>query len=180
MDALNAVLRFWFHDLRERDWWEKNPFVDQQVARRFLPLHDRLHREASPHAYVTAEQKLAAVITLDQFPRHLFRGDPRSFASDPVALSIALRAVDDGFDRQLDVRRRRFLYLPLEHSEDQKVQERSVKLFANLDDTEALDYAIQHQVIIDRFGRFPHRNAVLGRKSTKDEIVFLKGPKSSF
>jgi uncharacterized protein (DUF924 family) len=180
MQALRDVLKFWFNELRERDWWEKKPTVDQKVARRFLPLHDRLHREASPYAYVTAAERLAAVIALDQFPRHLFRGDRRSFASDPLALSIALNAIDGGFDRQLDVRRRRFLYLPLEHSEDRSVQARSVQLFANLDDAEALDYAVQHKVIIDRFGRFPHRNAVLGRKSTKDEIAFLKGPKSSF
>ena len=174
------VLRFWFGELRERDWWEKNPLVDETVRRRFWPLQDRLQREASPHGFVTAEQALATVIVLDQFPRHIFRGDRRAFASDPVALSIALRAIDDGFDRQLDTRRRRFLYLPLEHSEDRAVQARSVTLFATLDDAETTDFAVRHKVIIDRFGRFPHRNSVLGRTSTKEEIEFLKQPGSGF
>ena len=174
------VLRFWFEELSERDWWEKNTLVDEAVRRRFGPLHDRLRREASPYGFVTVDEALATVIALDQFPRHIFRGDPRAFASDPLALSVALRAINDGFDRQLMPRRRHFLYLPLEHSEDRAVQARSVALYAAMGKAEELDYAIRHKVIVDRFGRFPHRNAILGRPSTAAEIAFLKQPGSGF
>lgn len=174
------VLRFWFDELDERDWWEKNPLVDQTVRRRFGPLHDRLSREATPYSFVSVDEALASVIALDQFPRHIHRGDPRAFASDPLALAIALRAIEDGFDRQLSPRRRHFLYLPLEHSEDRAIQARSVALYAAIGEAEEHDYAVRHKVIIDRFGRFPHRNAVLGRPSTAEEIAFLKQPGSGF
>ena len=180
MNWHNFVLQFWFHQLRERDWWEKNPLVDQAVVNRFGPLHDRLSREASPHGFVTVHEALAAVIVLDQFSRHIHRGNGRAFAADPLALRLATRVVDDGFDVQADPRHRRFFYLPFEHSEDKAVQARSVRLFGSLGDDENLDYAIRHKVIIDRFGRFPHRNMALGRRSTPEEIAFLKTPGSSF
>lgn len=176
------VLRFWFEELTPEDWWRKRPVVDETIARRFFALHDRLSQEAAPWSFVTAQSMLAAVIALDQFPRHLFRGDGRSFASDPLAMAIAARAVDGGFDWQLPPERRRFLYMPYEHSEDRFVQARSVELFASLGSAyaEQHHYAVLHKVIIDRFGRFPHRNAQLGRASTPEEVAFLAGPNSSF
>lgn len=174
-----AVIEFWFGELNPRDWWEKRMVVDQTIARRFAALHDRLSREASPYAYPTAEGMLAATIVLDQFSRHLYRGDPRSFASDPLALAIASRAVDEGYDRLLPPVRRRFLYMPFEHAEDRAAQARSVELLGTIGEEEK-HYAELHKVIIDRFGRFPHRNAILGRTTTPEEAAFLKGPNSSF
>lgn len=179
---VDDVLRFWFRELTPRDWWEKHPAVDFAIARRFAPLHDRLSREASPSLFVTADQQLAAVIVLDQLSRHLYRGDRRSFTQDSLALSIAEAAVSGGFDRQLGPSRRRFLYLPYEHSERRDVQAHSVALFATLGSghADSLEYALQHKMIIDRFGRFPHRNKVLGRATTPEETVFLQQPGSSF
>lgn len=179
---VESVLHFWFHELRPDDWWEKRPAVDIEIARRFASLHDRLTREASPQVYVSARQHLAAVIVLDQFSRHLYRNDPRSFAQDPLALAIATAAIDGGFDRQLAPDLRRFLYLPFEHAESRQVQARSVELFAGLGSSHAqsLEYAWRHKEIVDRFGRFPHRNKVLGRSTTPEESAFLQQPGSSF
>ena len=177
---ITQVNRFWFEELRPDDWWNKSTRVDQAILRRFGPLHDRLSREAAPGSYTTADGYLATVLVLDQFSRHIWRGQRRAFAQDDFALLIATRAIEDGFDRQLPVARRRFLYLPYEHSEDRAVQAVSVALFASLEDGEALHYANLHKIIIDRFGRFPHRNVILGRATTAEEAEFLKGPGSSF
>ena len=122
---------------------------------------------------------LAATIVLDQFSRNMFRGTPAAFASDPKALAIAQASVARGFDADLPEKRRQFFYLPFEHSEDAAVQARSVTLFATLGEG-YLRWAQAHKVIVDRFGRFPHRNAVLGRVSTPEEIAFLQEPNSSF
>lgn len=179
---VDEVLGFWFAELEPRDWWEKRPSVDIAIARRFASLHDRLSREAAPTHYVRAREFLAATIVLDQFSRHLYRDDRRSFTQDPLALAIAGAAVGGGFDRQLEPDHRRFLYLPYEHSEDRDIQARSVVLFARLgsDHADSLDYAWRHKVIVDRFGRFPHRNKVLGRATTPEESAFLQQPGSSF
>ena len=110
----------------------------------------------------------------------MYRGDPRSFAADPVALALATEAIERGLDRAMSVDERKFFYLPFEHSEDPAVQARSVELFATLENEDTLGYALRHKEIVDRFGRFPHRNEVLGRESTPEEIEFLKEPNSSF
>jgi uncharacterized protein (DUF924 family) len=182
MSWIEDVLHFWFRELHPDDWWNKRLSVDASIARRFTALHDALSREASAWHYVRAEEFLAAVLVLDQLSRHLFRGDPRAFASDGVALAIARRAVEDGYAGQLEPVRRRFLYMPYEHSEERTVQAQSLLLFGSLPGEFADDllYAVAHQRIIDRFGRFPHRNRVLGRVSTAEEIAFLEEPMSSF
>lgn len=177
---VGEVVGFWFAELKPEDWWTKSTRVDQAIIRRFAPLHDRLAREAAPGSCTTAKSFLATVLVLDQLSRHIWRGQPRAFAQDDLALLIANRAIEDGFDHQLAVEQRRFLYLPFEHSEDRAVQAVSVALFATLEDADALHYAQLHKVIIDRFGRFPHRNAMLGRATTVEEAEFLKGPGSSF
>ena len=138
----------------------------------------------------SARGALAVVILLDQFSRNMFRGTPRAFAQDPLALAICNSAVDTGMDEELSPLERSFLYLPMEHSEDLAVQERSVRCFGALLErcaaadrdlfAEFLDYAEQHRRIVARFGRFPHRNAVLGRPSTPEELRFLEAPGSSF
>ena len=144
------------------------------------PCTSRCANEVPESWRTTARGMLAAVIALDQFPRNLYRGDPRAFAADPAALALATEAVERGLDRAMSIDERKFLYLPFEHSEDPAVQARSVELFAALEDEDTLGYALRHKEIIDRFGRFPHRNEVLGRESTPEEIEFLKEPDSSF
>ena len=123
---------------------------------------------------------LASCLVLDQLPRNLFRGTPRAFAYDPLARAIARRTVAAGLDRQLDAKARLFLYLPFEHSEEIADQREAVRLCEELGNAGWLDYARRHLVIIERFGRFPHRNAILGRVSTPEEVAFLREPGSSF
>jgi uncharacterized protein (DUF924 family) len=123
---------------------------------------------------------LAAVIVLDQMSRNMFRGTARAFAADPQALRVAEAAIAGGFDAGLSKDQRRFLYLPFEHCEDRAAQARAVALMASLDDPDLVKWAQAHRAVIDRFGRFPHRNGILGRPSTAEEIEFLKQPGSSF
>ncbi len=185
------VLEFWFgtpfsrHRGRSRpEWFRKNAEFDAGIRQRFLGEHEealagrRSAWEATPHA------ALALVVVLDQFSRNMFRGDPGAFASDGTALGVARRMVEKGFDRHLSPIERCFVYLPFEHSEDLAVQRRSLALFEGLrfssDCTGNIDYAYRHYEIILRFGRFPHRNNILGRVSTAEESEFLSRPGSGF
>jgi uncharacterized protein (DUF924 family) len=120
------------------------------------------------------------MIVLDQFPRNMFRDDPRAFATDPHARILLRHMLDMGYDKGLDARQRQFLYMPLQHSENRDDQALSVELNATLGDEDVLKFAKAHKDIIDRFGRFPHRNAILGRESTSEELAFLDQPGSSF
>lgn len=171
---IDTVLHFWFEDLQPRAWFAVDRKLDEVIRGRFYELYDQLKREAQEIFNSTAPGCLAAVIVLDQFPRNMFRGSPESFAMDAPALSIAEHAIRVGLDQSLTVQQRKFLFMPFQHSEDPIVQARSMELFAALGDSEALRYAQQHKEIIDRFGRFPHRNATLGRISSEAEIEFLK------
>ena len=177
---IDEVLAFWFEELSADDWFGGGDEVDDRIRERFLPLHEALRNEVPAGWRATARGILAAVIALDQFPRNLYRGDRRAFATDPTALALATDAVERGLDREMSKDERQFLYLPFEHSEDREVQARSVELFASLDDEDTLGYAVRHKEIIDRFGRFPHRNEALGRESTPEELAFLTEPDSSF
>ena len=123
---------------------------------------------------------LAAILVLDQFPRNMFRGDARAFATDEVSLELAKRAIADGFDEKLTRDQRVFLYMPFQHSEDRDDQARGIALYAMLGKPANLDFALRHQAVVDRFDRFPHRNALLGRASTEEERSFLTEPGSSF
>jgi long-chain acyl-CoA synthetase len=167
-----AVLDFWF-GLDPEKWYKKDDAFDAEIRERFLTTYEaaaagRLNEwEAAP------ESTLALVIVLDQFPRNMFRGSPRSFAADGLALAIAKRAVDRGFDKTLDVQKRTFIYLPYEHSENLEDQEAGVALNRAAGDQDSLKWAELHADIIRRFGRFPHRNAVLGRSTTPAEQAFL-------
>ena len=176
---VEEVLRFWFAELREADWWTKSERVDATIRARFLDLHARLVA-ADGGVSSAARPALAAVIVLDQFSRNMFRGTPRAFAADPIARRLARDAVARGFDAELQPTERLFLYLPFEHSEDRADQALSVELIARLGREDWTRYALAHQSVIDRFGRFPHRNAVLGRESTAEEIAALRDPKNSF
>ena len=170
---VDEVLRFWFEQLSEAQWWEQDDAVDAQIHDRFLALHERLTPQVD-YSLNTPRSLLAAVIVLDQFSRNLFRRTPRAYAADPIARRLARSAIERGFDSSLTVLERQFLYLPFEHSEDGADQQLSVELFTALGNDEWTRYAIEHNEVIDRFGRFPHRNAVLGRRSTPDETEALK------
>lgn len=173
------VLRFWFEELTETDWYSKQPSVDARIHEDFRNLHATLgsERDFVPR---DAREALACVIVLDQFSRHLFRDDPRAYATDAIARSLAGSAIARGFDRNMGKLERLFFYLPFQHSEDRADQARSLELIQSLDDDDMTHHAVAHKAIIDRFGRFPHRNAVLGRASTAAELAFLVDPANSY
>ncbi len=175
---VNAVLEFWFEELRPESWFKRDDVVDHQIRDRFGEIHSRLLREGL--APTSAHEALAAVIVLDQFSRNMFRGTARAFASDAKAHALAMTALTAGWDRELDTHCRLFLYLPFEHSENIEDQRRSVALICALGDPRLTEYAVAQERIIERFGRFPHRNTALGRTSTAAEQSFLNEPGSSF
>ena len=174
------VLKFWFEQTEPDQWFEKDPAFDASIRKRFLDLHESLVSRGSNGLLPDAQTALAAVIVLDQMSRNMFRDTPRAFAADPQALWVAESAIVRGFDAGLTKDQRMFLYLPFQHSEDRQSQARSVALTASLGDPELQKWAEAHRAIVDRFGRFPHRNRVLGRISTPDETEFLKQPDSFF
>jgi uncharacterized protein (DUF924 family) len=191
MSKIDEILDFWFGRPDETDygksrqfWFNKNPEFDKEVQTRFqtdyeLAASGKLDNwKDSPHSC------LALIILLDQFPRNMFRGEAKAFATDSQALLVAKHAVTQGFDRELLPVKRWFIYLPFEHSETLEDQHLAVELNQQLTEypecKDALKYAILHLKIIEQFGRFPHRNKILGRETTPKEAEFLKQPNSSF
>lgn len=170
------VLEFWFDELTPEQWWTRDEGVDAKIKEQFAVLYESLADDVPDSWLDQPEGRLAAVIVLDQFPRNLFRDDTRAYATDGKALRLASDTIDKGWDQKIPPQRRAFLYMPFQHSEDRGDQARSVALFKSLGNEDNLDFAIKHKEIIDRFGRFPHRNEVLGRPSTPEERDFLKGP----
>ena len=166
------VLDFWF-GAGPQKWFSKDDAFDAAIRQRFLPAYEAAAAGRLSDWEATPEAALALLIVLDQFPRNMFRGSPRAFAADPLALAIAKRAVAQNFDRQLDLPKRNFFYLPFQHSENLADQQRCVELSRQNSDAEGVKWAELHADIIRRFGRFPHRNAVLGRVSTPEEQAFL-------
>ena len=168
------VLRFWFEELEPTAWFKINPETDAAIRLRFLDLHRRLKELPSEQLLSDPQRALAAIIVFDQFSRNMFRGDPDAYATDPLARGLAEKAVEAGFERKLSEAERHFLYLPFMHAEDRESQARSVALCATLVDPEPHQYALGHKAIIDRFGRFPQRNAILDRATTPEEAEFLE------
>lgn len=175
---VDEVLKFWFGELKPAAWFRSDPAVDEEIRRRFLDLWERFR--AQPPKVEAPRSAVAAAIVLDQFPRNLFRGRPEAFATDAAALQIARAALDQGWDRGLSDPERQFLYMPFQHSEDADDQRRSLELFSTLAIADAVRSAREHKALIDRFGRFPHRNAVLGRASTPEEVEHLASSRSGF
>ncbi len=173
-------MKFWFEQTAPDQWFAKDPAFDASVRERFLGLHEILVSRGNDCLLTDAQTALAAVIVLDQMSRNMFRDTSRAFFADAQALRVADAAIARGFDAGLTKDQRMFLYLPFEHSEDRQSQARSVELTASLDDPDLQRCAEAHKAIVDRFGRFPHRNAILGRISTAEETEFLKQPGSSF
>ncbi|MEO8161414.1 MAG: DUF924 family protein [Arenimonas sp.] len=176
---IEDVLAFWFEELGERQWFAKDPGLDARIRARFGALHaGLLASEAGEVHGLRATQ--AAILVLDQFSRNLFRGDARAFAGDAIARRLARDLVDAGLDAALPPAQRMFVYLPFEHSEDASDQALSVRLTSAIGNDSWTTYAIAHQRIIERFGRFPHRNAALGRESSAAELALLDEPMGSF
>lgn len=191
-----TLLNFWFGSPTDADyghyrkaWFVKNADFDHQIYQQFYTDYEKAAAGDYNHWQDTPHRAIALLLLLDQFPRNLFRNDPRSFATDAQALSVAQHLVDTGTDKNLIAAHRFFVYVPFEHSENIAHQHRCVALMENLIQEipemdwglrNGLDYAIRHRDVIERFGRFPHRNDILGRQSTAEELAFLQQPGSRF
>lgn len=174
------VLDFWFSDIEPKQWFQKDTNFDNKIITRFGKLHRQaVQGELSSWRY-SAKSALAEIILLDQFSRNIYRDQPESFAADPMALALAQVAISKGFDQELTQTERSFLYMPFMHSESAVIHEEAVNLYRDLGIVNNLDFELKHKKIVDRFGRYPHRNAILGRTSTPEELAFLAGPNSSF
>ncbi|MBE9096622.1 DUF924 family protein [Tychonema sp. LEGE 07203] len=188
---MNEILDFWFgrsnspeFGKAQKKWFEKNADFDAQVRSNFLSQYELAASGKLDYWQDSPENCLALILLLDQFPRNMFRETPKAFATDSKALTVAQHAVDNNFDRELLQVQKWFIYLPFEHSENLEHQQKSVELFRQLsgepESESVIEYAIRHFKIIERFGRFPHRNQILGRETTPEEAEFLKQPGSRF
>lgn len=174
------ILDFWFKELEPASWWKKDASLDAEIHSRFGVMHARAQQGELFEWRVTPQGSLAEVILLDQFSRNIYRDTAQAFSADPLALALAQFAVSKGFDQELPSTERSFLYLPYMHSESALIHEQAIALYTRLGNAHNLDFEIKHKNIIDRFGRYPHRNDILGRDSTPEEQVFLQEPGSSF
>jgi uncharacterized protein (DUF924 family) len=200
MTTSEEIIDFWFDHPAVAEgghaeiWWKPDPEVDAEIRRRFGEDVERAKAGEYDDWADDPEGMLALVLLLDQFTRNIYRDTPDAFSGDTKALALSRAAIERGFDRELDPPRRAFLYMPLEHAEYDSAQEESIESFERLAEEAAaieggkykemsdafLDFAHKHKVIIDRFGRYPHRNEILGRETTDEEAAFLKQPNSSF
>lgn len=174
------VLSFWFEDLKPEQWWKKDPDLDLEIKKKF----GAVHREATLCELdgwrSSPRGRLAEVIVLDQFSRNIYRDDPRAFAWDSMALVLSQEAIRKGSDEELSSPKKSFLYMPFMHSESKTIHRQAVELYQQPGLEFNLEFELKHKEIIDRFDRYPHRNVVLGRESTPEEIEFLKTEGSSF
>jgi len=175
-----SVLHFWFEEIESKKWWVKDPAFDQLIRERFADVHGQAARGELFGWRKTAEGRLAEIIVLDQFSRNMFRDSPAAFAQDNLALVLAQEAIFAGFDKSLSEKQCSFLYMPFMHSESLAIHELAVELFSKPGLEGNLDFEMKHKVIIEKFGRYPHRNKILGRESTAEEFEFLKQPGSGF
>ena len=164
------VLQFWF-GLDCDQWWHGRPELDRRIREQFIELWEQKRQLPAESFLDDALTAVAAVILFDQFPRNMFRGHAEAYSTDSLALAVAAGAVERGLDKQLAPEERKFLYMPFQHSEKLEDQDRAVLLFTELGDDHQLEYAKRHRSIIERFGRFPHRNTILGRPSRPAEIA---------
>jgi len=174
------IINFWFKEIDQEKWWVKNTEFDQLIKSRFLNTHTKAANQNLSQWRETPLGRLAEVIVLDQFSRNMFRDTPKSFAYDSLALKLAQEAINSGANKELPPIQQSFLYLPFMHSESKDMHEKAVILFSEPGLEDNLKFEHMHKKIIDKFGRYPHRNAILGRESTTEEIEFLKQPGSSF
>ncbi len=174
------IIKFWFEDVEESKWWVKDAEFDQLITEKYSMIHRSASRCELYEWRESPEGRLAEVIVLDQFSRNIFRNSPLAFSCDSLALALSQEAIAVGAEKSLDPAKRSFFYLPFMHSESKKIHEIAVELYERNGIDGNAEFELKHQSIIDRFGRYPHRNSVLGRESTEEEIAFLKLPGSSF
>ena len=176
----NVVIKFWFEELTTKDWWRKDPELDRSIGDKFS---DTLLQAKQSELFQWREFPmgcLAEIIVLDQFSRNIFRDTKDAFAQDSLALILAQEVVRRGIDKDIPDSRKSFLYMPYMHSESKIIHEQAVELFSQPAMSGTLDFEMKHKAIIDKFGRYPHRNKILGRISTPEEVEFLGQPGSSF
>lgn len=176
----SQIIHFWFEELSTPQWWEKDKALDQLIKERFLTTHNAAKQgecygwREEPHGW------LAEIIVLDQFSRNIYRDQAQSFAQDSQALTLAQEAISSGATQALSQQEKVFAYMPFMHSESKLMHDIAVGLFTDLGIESNLSFELKHKAIIDRFGRYPHRNVILGRESTPEEVEFLNEPGSSF
>jgi len=174
------ILKFWFEEIKPSQWWVKDTLFDKLMVDRFMEIHKSATQcELFPWRE-SPEGRLAEVIVLDQFSRNMFRGLPQSFDFDSMALVLAQEAILNEADKKLTVTERNFLYMPFMHSESLKIHDTAVELFQANGIQGSLEFEIKHKNIIEKFGRYPHRNNILDRESSDEELAFLKQPGSGF
>jgi len=179
-DEYGQVLDFWFKEIEPKAWWVKNKEFDQLITDRFLDMHKAADACELFEWRQSAKGRLAEIIVLDQFSRNMFRNTPAAFASDSLALALSQEAISLDLDGELTATERSFLYMPFMHSESLRIHNVAVELFKHNGIESNYDFEIKHKEVIERFGRYPHRNKILGRKSTAQEITFLEQPGSRF
>lgn len=174
------ILDFWFVDLEPSQWWVKNEQLDQLIISRYAELHRQASQCELYEWRVTAKGRLAEILVLDQFSRNMYRNSAQCFACDALALALSQEAITAKADKQLTAVQRSFLYMPFMHSESLKMHDIAVQLFQENGIQANVDFELKHKAIIDQFGRYPHRNKILGRKSTSEELQFLQQSGSGF
>lgn len=179
-EDLQDVLNFWFNELTPKDWYSGDASVDTKISDRFVELHIRVAANEYWRSRTSSDGFLAEVIVLDQFSRNMFRGTPKAFAYDGQALLLSQTAIAAGHDKAMSAAQKQFLYMPFMHSESKVIHVEAMHLFEALGNQENLSYEKIHKDIIDRFGRYPHRNEVLGRQSTPAELDYLATNHESF
>lgn len=177
---IDTILNFWFEELEPKQWFIKDNQLDNEIDKRFGALHQKATQGELYSWRDTAKGSLAEIIILDQFSRNIFRDQASSFAFDSMALTLAQAAISKQFDKGLNPQEKSFLYMPFMHSESLAIHNIAQQLFNQPGLEHNLDFEKKHRVIIEKFGRYPHRNQILGRTSTSEELTFLQQPNSSF
>lgn len=174
------ILDFWFVEHGAKDWFMGGEEFDKKIVDRFSQTHTAAHNGELFHWRTSPQNRLAEIIVLDQFTRQIYRKNPRAFACDPIALTLAQELVIRGDDQKIPEARRSFAYMPYMHCESLAVHDEAMKLFGALPGEDSQEYEIKHRNMIEKFGRYPYRNEVLGRKNTPDEDAFLNSEHDSF
>ncbi|MGX5175474.1 DUF924 family protein [Aliikangiella sp. IMCC44653] len=178
--SYKQVLEFWFEQSEPKQWFRKDPDFDKKITEKFLSTYWQATRCELFEWRNSAPGRLAEIILLDQFSRNMFRDQPQAFKFDSLAVTLAQEAIHCGDDLQLPTNQRKFIYMPLMHSESEAVHQLALKVFAQPGLQDNYEYELKHYKIIQQFGRYPHRNAILGRESSEEELEFLQTPGSSF
>ena len=179
--SIQAILVFWFKEISPESWFKKDPLFDDMLTQKFGRMIEQALAGQLDNWAQNKDGRLALILLLDQMTRNIFRNTPKAFSGDEIACALSLRSVADGFlEKEKNLHKRQFFLMPMMHSEDLEIQKKSLPLFKAFTSENTYDYATRHHDIIERFGRFPHRNHILNRPSSNEELAFLKQQGSSF